>query len=242
MTKIAILLFIALATMSSAYAQEQKSAWLRAGLNMNYGTLRFEESAPEMLLDSKMGFHVGIVADIGINNFLYLQPGVMLTSKGAEINDEDEYESGSDTYYSYEYYKSTISISAYSIEIPLMLSLKAPLSDGLFLRAGAGPYIGFAFSGEFKTESESEYCYMNQCDYDSNSSSEDIYPSNKRRMLNGKSFYAGIAVGGGVEIQSFYIGVNYSHGLTNVLETSSRYEDEVLGYERSLGITFGYGF
>jgi hypothetical protein len=246
LTKIAFTAMIAL-TATFSYSQEQKtiSFGVRAGLNLNSGTLSpgGDEKEPAMLLDNHIGFHAGVVADIAINQFLYFQPGVMFSTKGGIMNYEDEYEYRNGDNYNYSYGKDTYTTNVYCIELPLMLSLKAPLTESLFLRANVGPYLDFGISGTFKTESEGKYEYRSSGYNDSDSykedDSQDIYPSDKERGINGKVFNFGIGVGGGLEFNSFYIGVSYYHGITNVLDDK---DDELEAYDRTLGITLGYNF
>ena len=216
---------------------------IRAGLNMN--SMAMTEGSITFIYDNRVGFHLGMVADIGINSFLYFQPGFMLNTKGMEFNYEEEREE--DGIY-YNYRKQTISISMYSFQFPLLLSLKGPLSNDLFLRANGGVYIGYAFSAELKQESERESCYYNDCSYDSKNITEDLFADSRTRSYKAKHFYAGIAVGGGIEFRSFYIGMNYDYGLTNLFEATGRRntedsddkEQEI--YERTLSFTLGFYF
>jgi len=239
------------------FAQEQKaiSLGIRAGLNLNSAKLieggKNETNLPS-ILDNHIGFHAGVIADIAINQFLYFQPGVMFSTKGGIISSEYEYEdsyndpSGGSSYH-YEYEKETFTTNVYCIELPIMLSLKAPLTEDLFLRANVGPYFDFGISGTLKHEYEYEYEYEyhsgtyndNDNDSDKGSDSEDIYPKKKDRWINGKSLNVGIGVGGGFEFNSFYLGVNYYYGLTNVLDAK---EDYYEAYDRTLSITLGYNF
>jgi hypothetical protein len=233
-----------LAAVGLAFAQEQKmiSFGVRAGLNLN--SAKFVESGESRIqslpyiLDNNIGFHAGVVADIAINQFLYFQPGVMFSTKGGVINEESEYTSE----YYYDYDKEVYATNVYCIELPLMLSLKAPLTEALFLRANVGPYFDFGLSGTFKTEDEHKSSSPgmggSSREYKEDES-EDIYPKDEKRMINGKAFNFGIGVGGGLEFQSFYIGVNYSYGITNVLDVK---EDYFEAYDRTFSITLGYNF
>jgi hypothetical protein len=239
-----------LAAFGLTFAQEQKtiSFGARVGLNLNSAKfIAVEESDIQTLpyiLDNHYGFHAGVVADIAINQFLYFQPGVMLSTKGGVINEEYEYTDRYQDNYEHRYSKRTYTISVYCIELPLMLSLKAPLAEDLFLRVNAGPYLDIGISGTFKEEWDYNYerrsSWGNSYDEDSDEESQDIYPSKKKRGINGESFNAGIGVGGGIEFKSFYIGLNYYYGLSNVLQVNG--DDAFEAYDRTLGITLGYNF
>jgi hypothetical protein len=242
MVKKAIFLSVVLATISLTFAQEQEQGLrfgARAGLNLNSATLneRADRSGTVMLFENSIGFHVGAVADISISNFLYFQPGLMLTTKGMEYNSNYDYSDGDEK----EWEKTEWHVKVYSIELPLMFSLKASLADNLYLRANVGPYLGFAFSGTFEYKNEYYRSYSsNYEDHDKSSGNIDIFPSDKDRKLNGKQFHAGLAVGGGIEIGSLYLGVNYDYGLTNLLDISG--DGKVEAYERTLGFTLGSYF
>jgi len=249
-----LVVLVVLATISITFAQDKAISFgLRAGLNLNSATLErgsgsnSKENA--LLLDNNIGFHAGVIADIAITPFLYFQPGVMFSTKGGVISSEYEYENTyndpfSGSHYEYEYSKETLTTNVYCIEVPIMLSLKAPLAEGLTLRANVGPYFDLGLSGKFKSEYESKYeenvggnIYNEPLRKDSDS--ESIYPNKEKRMVNGEAFNFGIGVGGGLEFNSFYIGVNYLYGITNVLDVK---EDYFEAYDRTLSITLGYNF
>jgi len=253
MVKRSLFLIAILATVSSTFAQEQGISFgVRVGLNLNSATLSDEgkgEKENPMLLNNNIGFHAGVVMDIPITSFLYFQPGVMFTTKGGiiedEYEDEDSYDMGMGmgTYYRYEHGYNKLTTNVYCIELPLMLSLKATLSNDLFLRANFGPYFDFGLSGTVESEEEYEYISnsgtFSQNERNKDSDSQDIYPSDDDRFINGKSINFGFAFGGGIEFSSFYVGVNYYYGITNVLDVK---DDEGKAYDRSLGITLGYNF
>jgi len=233
--------FAVLTAFGITFAQ---SFGVRVGLNLNSAILTPGEDSYRkenaMLLDNYIGFHSGVLADIAINQFLYLQPGLMFTTKGGSIISEYEYEEESGNYYEYEYSKREYITSVYCIELPIMLSLKAPLSENLFLRANFGPYFDFGLSGTFKSKKEYEYRSSNgNNDKDKVSDSEDIYPNDKKRRVNGKAFNLGIGIGGGFEFNSYYFGLSYLYGITDVLDVK---EDRYAAYDRTLSFTMGYNF
>jgi hypothetical protein len=250
MAKKPIFLFAVLAVVSLTFAQEQKaiSFGVRAGLNLgkiefgrNYsrsdedGT-RSRTSDETNSTGNLIGFHVGAVVDIGINEFFYIQPGVLLTSKGGETN--SEYKSRSGT--SYEKDENKMTIAPYYIDIPIMLSLKGKLNDNLALKAQAGPYIGFGLFGKMENEYKEEY----NGDIDSEKSKvKDVFsPTDAEKKEGGfegfNRFNAGIGFGGGIEFNGLYLGLSYNYGLTNLYKE----KDSSELYERTLGITLGYNF
>jgi len=250
-------LFAVLAAVGLTFAQV--SFGVRAGLNLGkiefgldysdndeYGSYK-RTSDMTYSTGNLIGFHVGAIVDIGINEFFYIQPGILLTSKGGEINEEsNETESNGDYYKR----KSEESITPYYIDIPIMLSLKGKLNDHLALRAQAGPYIGFGLFGklESKYERDENTSYNGIEQRSEKSKIKNIFSPTASEKEEFESslfddgfkgfnrFNAGIGFGGGIEFDGLYIGVNYNYGLTNL------YKDKnYLGlYDRTLGITVGY--
>jgi hypothetical protein len=51
-----------------------------------------ETSDGSRMSGNLIGFHIGAVVDIKITDFLYVQPGIMLSSKGMDTEGESEYE------------------------------------------------------------------------------------------------------------------------------------------------------
>jgi hypothetical protein len=228
---------------------------IRAGLNLadvayknDYSEGdRSYTSSTAWYLGNLIGFHVGPVVDVKMLEFLYLQPGVMFSLKGADM--EEESKSGSDK----RTRKTTI--SAYYIDVPLNLSLKGYLAPNLALRAHVGPYAGFGLFGEEEQErkdsgypqgdkKEKKKLFEKEknavCDYDYNSY-EEVCSVKEYAMLN--RFNMGIGFGVGIEISDFYIGVNYNYGLTSLTTDDFNKNDEgIKAYERTLGISLGYGF
>jgi len=243
---------------------------VRAGLNLgkveiggdnsaNYSSAYSQGSSSETSDESLMqgnliGLNIGAVMDINITDFLYVQPGIMLTSKG--FNTEKSYESSYSSGMggnSIENEKETNKLSAYYIDVPIMLSLKGTLADNLALRAHIGPYFGFGLSGEF----ERSYSYSDS-DYPEDNENvkvkvKDAFSPTAEEVeetefpgLN--RFNCGIGFGAGIEFNNFYLGVNYNMGLTNMVkkynrsEMGTEVEAEMEGYERTVSFTVGYNF
>jgi hypothetical protein len=84
---------------------------------------------------SRLGFHAGFVADIGISSNFSIQPQLLYVNKGSAIEHEDHTD------------KAVIN----SIDIPVNFLYKAPSSGGTFF-VGGGPNLGFNLSGTLKSE------------------------------------------------------------------------------------------
>ncbi|MCL1967870.1 MAG: PorT family protein [Fibromonadales bacterium] len=194
-----------------------------------------------------IGFHIGAVADIKITDFLYVQPGLLLSSKGMETEsiEDDEYTYSGNSQKSK--YKYNVRMNPYYIDVPIMVSLKGTLADNLALRAQAGPYLGFGLFGGAEASHKEERYRNGEPDPDN------FDPENgaKRKVGNVFSptdeekeefefgglsrFNCGLSFGIGIEYSNFYLGVSYNYGLTS-LESKYDYNhtdtDEIMpGYE-----------
>jgi len=259
MEKKSIFLFAVLAASSFTFAQ---SFGVRAGLNLSRieydpshsrtrGDYSYKETTDMTYsTGNSVGFHVGAVADIGINEFFYVQPGVLFTSKGGY--EKEEYSSiQSGSYYSSRKDEDEQTITTYYIDVPVMFSLKGKINDNLALIAQAGPYIGFGLFGKMESEYKEERFDGSTVRNESEKTEvENVFsPTAKEKGEipdeNGETgggfkgfnrFNAGIGFGGGIEISGFYVGVTYNYGLTNLYNDK---ESSKL-YDRTLGITIGY--
>lgn len=133
MKKLLILFFAVFAM--SAYAQT--GLGVRAGLNLANQT--FSADGFDISPDAKIGFQLGVVYGVAINETISFRPGLLYSTKGSSIKQEflgEEIETTS----SFNY-----------LEIPLDFVYQT----GKIL-INAGPYIGYALSGSVSDGEESE--------------------------------------------------------------------------------------
>jgi len=288
--KISSFLLVGIIGVQAAFAQDEIKFGVRAGLNLaeieRSGSYSYEresfyngtsngKSSRETTSDESyrlgnlIGFQVGAVADIKIADFLYVQPGIMLSSKGTEYEETEEYTREGNNYgggTSKETYKINFKINPYYIDVPILLSLKGTLAEGLALRAQAGPYLGFGLFGGAERSDKYESFY-------NGIPSQNANPENgaKKKIKNVFSitdeekeefggmlgdglsrFNCGLSFGVGIEYSNFYLGVSYNYGLTSLTSKYDYYDDdgysiekgssEENAYERTLSITLGYNF
>jgi len=251
MEKKSIFLFAVLAAVGLTFAQV--GFGVRAGLNLGKmetdpsytekdGSYSYERTTNVTSSTGNLiGFHVGAVVDIGINEFFYVQPGILLTQKGGETNSERKESSSDDD--DYRNSEENTYIAPYYLDIPIMLSLKGKLNDNLALRVQAGPYIGFGLFGKMESEYKEEDSYGGYVDRDNEKIKiKNLFsPTSEEKEMGFKGasrVNIGLGFGAGIEISDFYVGVNYDYGLTNL----SKDDDDGKSYERTLGITLGYNF
>lgn len=119
-------------------AQSKKAAaggasfGIRAGVN--FQNLNGEFLGTDMDNKIKTGFNVGVNAEIPLADEFYLQPGLLFTTKGADLDDNNN---------------SKFNISY--LELPVTFLYKPLLGTGHLL-LGVGPYAGYAIGGKIKRD------------------------------------------------------------------------------------------
>lgn len=127
-TKISVVIALML---SVSYSQAQTRFGVKGGLNLSSMSLKSEGIS----FDSKLaaGFNLGLISELTLNENLFLQPGLLFTTKGSKYKDFDG------------------RYSTNNIEIPINLLYKLCTGSTKFF-GFAGPYIGYAVSGKYKAE------------------------------------------------------------------------------------------
>ena len=101
---------------------------LAGGLNIS--GYNFEDSNTEALWESRVGYHVGLIADFGVANAFAIQPGIFFTQKGGRTGEGD----------------NEVDQSVSYMELPLILRLRFGIGRNNFFIAGGG-YLGYALNG-----------------------------------------------------------------------------------------------
>lgn len=133
MKKLFSLLVIAIIGINSVNAQAL-SGEVVAGLNI----------ADVSELDSRIGFHVGVMGTYGFSNEFngtYAKAGALLTLKGGQLD-----------------YGSLLkaNLDAYYLEIPIHIGYKHSFNEKFAIFGEFGPYVGIGLFGKSKIESEGE--------------------------------------------------------------------------------------
>ena len=130
MKKILVLVAILAIGLGSINAQDNLRWGVTAGMNVS--------SLNVTGLDSRVGFHAGVKAELGLPQFtegLYMDFGALLSLKGAKV------EAGS---------MASFKINPYYLEIPVHIGYKYAVNDNFSLFANAGPYIAIGLFGKAK--------------------------------------------------------------------------------------------
>lgn len=98
--------------------------------------------------DSKIGFHIGLRGILPIQslNGTYINGGILLTLKGAQLDYGYELDANCDAYY---------------IEVPIHFGYKHVISENIAIFGEFGPYFAYGIFGKFKVSSEGESLKVN---------------------------------------------------------------------------------
>jgi len=235
---------------SSSFAQDDGGIkiGITAGVNLSTFSIGREGMDQTAEYGKGFGFQGGPAFAIPLSKIFYFQPGLMFIQKGMKdetISYDYDYNNGVRTN---EKYERTYTITANYIEVPLLFSVKSPVTEGVAIRINAGPYMAYAIGdGSQKTErkrngektSESEKLFKEDCDEDDY---DDSYYCSEFGRLDW-----GLSIGGGVQFSNIYVGIFYDYGLADLLtiRTNDEYYDDRNKEKiatRSMGINIGYFF
>ena len=188
---------------------------LKAGLNLSNMIFKDDDVNYSNELNNIPGFHIGAIVDMPLNEFLSFESGLLFTTKGFKIKEEEEE------------VVNSIKNKLYYLDIPLTIKASHDLCKGLKIFGTAGPYVGIGLSGKAKGTIDG---VSNEKTTDWGNSDEDTF----------KRLEWGLTFGGGVEINSIIIGVSYDLGLSNISanqDNGTTIKNKVLKF--SVGYMFG---
>ncbi|MEN8123870.1 MAG: porin family protein [Bacteroidota bacterium] len=204
-----VLVVILMVFSSLTYSQ---TFGIRGGLNISNMVIEGEN----LDLKDLYGFHIGGTFDYPFSEFLSLETGLFLDTKGFTLEESI-----------YDNSKVRMSAVLFYLDLPVTIKGTYDLnSNGFKIYGLAGPYIGYGLTGKLVYE------------YGDEEEVEDVVWGDGEDAMF-KRFDYGLTFGGGVEIKSIEIGVSYDLGLANV---ASNTDDEVSGKHRVLKFSLGYRF
>ena len=186
---------------------------IRAGLNLSNLLVKDNDERYSDDFKIKPGFHVGATVEFPINEMFGIETGIIASTKGFKLNEEDVGYNGSWT--------------LYYIDIPINGKVYYD-AGGVKIYGAFGPYLGIGIYGAAKVT------YMDETE------KEDIKWGNDDEEDDLKRFDMGLSFGAGVEVKSFVFGISYNLGLLNIspyVEDGAKIKNRVLGI--SVGIKFG---
>jgi hypothetical protein len=134
-TKI-VFLCVALFAGAAAFSQQLGKTTIGVRAGVNFQNLNGKDENDDKLSnDLKVGFNVGVNAEVPITQDFYVQPGLLYSTKGAREKDVNGDEDAK--------------LNITYLEIPVNLLYKPALGEGHLLM-GFGPYVAFGVGGKFK--------------------------------------------------------------------------------------------
>lgn len=213
-----LILFILISLSSEAFSQKLGA---KAGLNLS--TIHSKNRYSNIKLSP--GFHIGVTAELPIDEIFTFNPELLLTSKGHIFNPkEDDIGNG-----------QTLDIkqkdNIYYLEIPLIAKTTFKIGKNK-IYFNLGPYLSIGLFGNIAYESKSSIDFANSSTKTKITWGGENYPSYNR-------FDYGITSGGGFEIKAFRIGLSYDLGLANTIPNTL---NDTKTTNRVIGISVGYKF
>ena len=190
-------LFVCLFAFAAICANAQEIKYgVTAGINFN--------SLSSNSNDARTGFHAGLKTEIDFNEKLYVNAGLMLTSKPWR---------GLGTYIPKENIIIDSKKTPYYLNIPVHVGYKLPVAKNVKIFAEAGPYMAIGLFGSGKyTEKQYDEGFKNLIE----SKTHDLEDPFKHNYQ--KRFDWGLGGNIGVELFNHYqLSVGYDWGLKEIL-------------------------
>lgn len=141
--KVIFFLFAAtLAAMNTISAQITLDA--RIGANFSSTNLKFLDGSKASGSKLVPGFNAGINVEAPVWNGIYIQPGLLFTTKGTKLTKDAYYWFGQ-----IDNDKNYLKFNNYYVELPLNIIYKYQLGKNKIF-GGAGPYATYAIGGKWK--------------------------------------------------------------------------------------------
>jgi len=222
------LLFMMLALSTSTIIAQKSSVLIRGGVNLANVSTKNDGTVDES--NMLTSFQVGIIGQLPITSFLYIQPGLLFTGKGAKAQSGQPSDAN--------YYRAEV--NPYYIEVPVNLVLKAPLGGGAKFFAGAGPYLAIGIAGNRKLDYKIANVAFSRKDK-IKFSNDDPTTSGEEGAGFGilKRFDYGLNGTVGIEGKSVSISANYGLGLAKLQSGTTNGEDNN-NKHRVLSFTIGF--
>lgn len=124
-----------------SYSQDKPfSVGVKAGVNLS------NFSAEDTDTKSRVGYQFGIVGEYQLPNSFFLQSGMNISSKGAKIDQNIDYDYNGDGYSDYGYMK--IDYNAVYLQLPILAGYKIDVTDNFGIKLFAGPYLAYGIGGK----------------------------------------------------------------------------------------------
>lgn len=217
------LILSATAAMTMYAAQAQITIAPEAGLNLANASISTNSPIGDPGTSMIAGLKAGAVAEIPVVAGFFVQPGVFFSMKGARSTQSASL-LGIPV-------KQKLKINLSYFEVPLNLGYRYVAGNAGSLFVTAGPYLGYALSGTWKTETSASTGTITTKDNIKFGSDK----GEMKRLDVGLNFSAGYQLPVGL-----YLRVQYGLGLTNLYHTSNgTYKNNVLAFSLGYAIPIG---
>ena len=135
--KISFALLVALLTSVSMFAQLPVSLGVKAGMNLS--------ELQNVDDDNKVGFNIGLTAELALPSSFYLMSGLEFTTKGTKGKNVPVNVSGT---------KDKVTYNSMYIQLPIHAGYKLDLTPGTKLVFRAGPYLAYGVGGKIKSDAK----------------------------------------------------------------------------------------
>ena len=190
MRKFKLSLIIAFFGMVTLAGAQSVSYSIKGGLNMsNFYADDLDDK------DMKVGFHVGIGADLEFAPNIALQTGLFYSTKGAEYLSKADGD------------PIDVNVSANYLQLPIHIAYKIDVTPGTKVVLHAGPYIAYGIGGKAKAGTLEMDTFKDDA---------------MLNLFNGlKPFDAGLGLGVGAEFGPILVDIGWDMGLTNLARASN---------------------
>lgn len=172
-------------------------------------------------LEMRSGFHFGPTFEWGIGEEAGIETALLITTKGKRTNELETFEGIS--------YRSNSKVNLWYLDIPVLGKLYADVGQTR-IYGMAGPYVGIGLSGITKMEET-----VGSENYDEEW--DIVWGPDEDDDL--KRLGLGLAVGGGVEVNSFLFEFTAHFALNNI---SPQSDYNIVVRNRSFMFSLGYKF
>lgn len=192
---------------------------VKAGLNYSTIISKDKDGNYSGEYTMKPGFHGGITIDIPLIEFITLESGLILSTKGFKSEVENQS------------IKVNRNLTSYYMDIPILIKGLHSVKDELEIFGVFGPYLSYGIHGKawgFTKIGD------NQTDL-----KEDVKWGNDPNEDDLKRMDLGLTFGGGVNIKKIILMISYDLGLSNIASDQS---GGLVVNNRVLELTAGYKF
>lgn len=228
MKKSALLLLALFFILLTTNAQKSR-AILKGGVNL--ANVSITDNGRIDDAKTLTSFHVGIIGDLSLADFIAFQPGLLVTGKGSKTQSGEPSDQN--------YFRATS--NPIYLEIPFNIVLKAPMGADTKFFAGAGPYIAVGVAGKNKTEGKifgTGFSSEKNIEWSDDDPTTLDYEEGAGFGIM-KRFDYGLNGTAGIETKNILLSVNYGMGLAK-LQSGSESSDDDRNKHRVLSFSIGF--